>query len=51
MLLGRKALKILQLRGGVFRESTKKFAEKQMMVVRFDTVHTDSDFQKVWSGM
>ena len=31
--------------------TTKKFAEKQMMVVRFDSVHTDSEFRKVSSGM
>jgi hypothetical protein len=61
MLLGRKhSFRILQLRGGgvpsatprwPVDSTTKKFAEKQMMVVRFDTDHTDSGFQKVWSGM
>ena len=49
--MGARLSKFYNSGGGVFRESTKKFAEKQMMVVRFDTVHTDSDFQKVWSGM
>ena len=29
----------------------KSFAETQMMVVRFDSVHTDSEFRKVWPGM
>ena len=32
-------------------ENRKKFAETQMMVVRFDSVHTDSEFRKVWHGM
>ena len=56
--LGRKTpFQALQPRGGVFRmrhpglENRKNFAGTQMMVVRFDTDHTDSGFQKVWSGM
>ena len=58
--LGRKhPFRILQPRGGVFRvrhpgeltRHQKKFAEKQRMVVRFDTVHTDSEFPKVSPGM
>ena len=32
-------------------ENRKKFAETQMMVVRFDSVHTDSEFRKVSYGM
>ncbi len=32
-------------------ETRKKFAETQMMVVRFDSDHTDSEFRKVWPGM
>ena len=32
-------------------ENRNKFAETQMMVVRFDSVHTDSEFRKVWHGM
>ena len=35
----------------VVDSKTKKFAEKQMMVVRFDSDHTDSEFRKVWPGM
>ena len=57
MLLGARLKFFNQGGGGVPRvtpvghSTTKKFAEKQMMVVRFDTVHTDSKFPKLSPGM
>ena len=57
IFLDARTLSSSTTKGGVFRvwhpglETRKKFAETQMMVVRFDSDHTDSEFRKVWPGM